>query len=101
MKMNITEFVDSYNNADKANRLLLDVRNPDEVAAGSIKGSVNVPLPEIENHLQKIPKDKDIYIFCRSGGRAEKAEMFLIHKGYKLTHFLTSVGYDEIKDKIK
>jgi NADPH-dependent 2,4-dienoyl-CoA reductase/sulfur reductase-like enzyme/peroxiredoxin family protein/rhodanese-related sulfurtransferase/TusA-related sulfurtransferase len=61
---------------------LLDVRNPPEVAAGTIPGSVNIPLPALRDRLSEVPKDKDILVFCQVGLRGYLACRILSQYGY-------------------
>jgi phage shock protein E len=98
MKLNCNEFASMYKKGDSGNKVLLDVRDPSECAEGVLKGSINIPVVELENRFAEIPKDKEIYIYCKAGGRAEKAEMFLIHKGIKVTRFANPGGYEQLKD---
>ena len=51
---------------------LLDVRNPDELEICSIGGEL-IPLGDLSDNLNKIPNDKMIIVYCRSGGRSGKA----------------------------
>jgi rhodanese-related sulfurtransferase len=37
---------------------LVDVRSPEEFAAGHIEGALNIPLDELEQHLEQLPKDQ-------------------------------------------
>lgn len=63
--------------------LLLDVREPDEYAAGHAVGSTLLPLGDVEaNKLNEPNKDKMIYLYCRSGRRAELAKTALEKQGY-------------------
>jgi len=53
---------------DRAKRglvLVLDVRPPEEYAAGHLPGAVNVPLKELESRLGSLPKRKEIVAYCR------------------------------------
>jgi rhodanese-related sulfurtransferase/predicted transcriptional regulator len=53
---------------DRAKRglvLVLDVRPPEEYAAGHLPGAVNVPLRELESRLGSLPKRKEIVAYCR------------------------------------
>ncbi len=59
--------------ADPASILLVDVRNPNEYAAGTIKGAINVPMGELEKKLSTMPKDKPIVFVCGTGARAGEA----------------------------
>ncbi|HEX9625877.1 MAG TPA: metalloregulator ArsR/SmtB family transcription factor [Acidiferrobacterales bacterium] len=44
---------------------VLDVRPPEEYAAGHVPGAINVPLAELENHLGELPPDREIVAYCR------------------------------------
>ena len=59
--------------ADPASILLVDVRNPNEFASGTIKGAVNVPMNELEKKLTTFPKDKPIVFICGTGARSGEA----------------------------
>ena len=66
---------------------VLDVRTPEEYAAGHVPGAVNVPYDQVASHLAEIPKDKDVVIYCRSGRRTGLAAEVLEANGYtKLVH---------------
>ena len=62
--------------------LLVDVRNPDEIAVCEIAGSVKIPLPELPQRFQELPKDKLIVLHCKMGGRSARALKFLRDQGY-------------------
>ena len=67
----------------KDGALLLDVRTPQEYAAGHIPGSKNIPLQELEDvELLADNKDANLYIYCRSGARSRQAAGLLRHMGY-------------------
>lgn len=52
---------------------LLDVRTQAEYTEKNLTGSTLIPLAELPNRLNEIPKDKEILIYCRSGNRATQA----------------------------
>jgi len=62
---------------------ILDVRNPAELEVESIKGAVNIPLPQLRARLSELPKDKEINVLCRSAQRAYYATKILLQNGYK------------------
>ena len=63
--------------------VLLDVRNPDEYAAGHIPGSVNLPLPRIGEAQERFPdKSAPLFVYCLSGGRSSSAVSALEAMGY-------------------
>lgn len=63
---------------------IVDVRTPEEVAKGVIKGSVSIPLDQLETDIEsKIPnKNQIIYLYCLSGSRSEVAADLLTNLGY-------------------
>jgi rhodanese-related sulfurtransferase len=67
---------------------LLDVRRPDEFAAGRIEGAVNVPVHEIAEDLHLLPEDPETFIvvYCRSGVRSMFATAALLMLGYKTVY---------------
>jgi rhodanese-related sulfurtransferase len=64
------------------NSVVIDVREVDEFNSGYIPGSVNIPLSQLEERLNEIPKDKDIYLYCRSGNRSKQAAKLLMEENY-------------------
>jgi NADPH-dependent 2,4-dienoyl-CoA reductase/sulfur reductase-like enzyme/rhodanese-related sulfurtransferase len=63
--------------------LLLDVRNPPELAVESVPGALNIPLPELRARLGELPRDREILIICRSAQRAYYATRILLQNGFK------------------
>ena len=70
----------------KNKEFLLDVREEYEYQDGHIKGAVNLPLREILEKRDTLPKDKDIYVYCRSGHRSADAVNFLKSLGFEKVH---------------
>jgi rhodanese-related sulfurtransferase len=62
--------------------ILIDVREPHEYNKGYIPGAVNIPLSQIKDRYNEIPKDKEIYLYCRSGKRSKQSAKHLIREGY-------------------
>ena len=65
------------------NGFLLDVRNPPELAVENVSGALNIPLPELRERLDELPRDQEILITCRSGQRAYYATRILLQNGFK------------------
>ena len=66
--------------------LIIDVRTPEEFAAGHIDGAINIPYDQIDANLpvlKNAKKDENILVYCRSGRRSETAKETLIKLGYK------------------
>ena len=70
----------------KNKEFLLDVREEYEYQNGHIKGAVNLPLREILSRKDTLPKDRDIYVYCRSGHRSADAVNFLKSLGFEKVH---------------
>ena len=67
------------------NIYLIDVREPSEFndALGHAPGAVLLPLGQLPERFQEIPKDKPVAIICRSGARSARATLFLRQNGYE------------------
>ncbi len=63
---------------------LLDVRTPAESAVQAIPGSYQIPLQELGQRMQELPKDKEIVAYCRVGNRSGHASAFLSRQGYNI-----------------
>jgi rhodanese-related sulfurtransferase len=70
-----------WDSAEKG--FLLDVREPVELAVEEEKGAVNIPLGQIRTRLGELPRDQEILVICRSGGRAYYATRILLQNGFK------------------
>ena len=68
----------------KNGALLVDVREKDEVDALSygVPDCMHIPLTEFEDRYTEIPRDRDVVVVCRSGGRSLRATAFLVNHGY-------------------
>ncbi len=62
--------------------VLVDVREADEVALSAIPGSVHIPLGQFGQRAGKLPKDRDLLLFCYSGGRSAFATEMLHENGF-------------------
>lgn len=61
---------------------ILDVREKNEYALSHIVNAVNIPLSELRNRINEIPKDKPIYLHCRSSQRSYNALLALKASGF-------------------
>lgn len=80
----------NVNDIDKiSDAFIIDVREDEEVfETGTIKGAVHLPMMTVPNNLNKIPKDREVYILCRSGRRS-----------YEVASYLNELGYNAINLK--
>ena len=70
--------------AQETDYIILDVRRPDEYAAGHIPNAINVPNESIgTSEIPELPdKDQLIMVYCRSGRRSKEASEKLVKLGY-------------------
>ena len=62
--------------------ILIDVREPEEWAAGHVDGSTHLPMMEIPGRIGEIPHDGDVVIVCRSGHRSANVVLYLMNQGW-------------------
>ena len=62
---------------DPQSIFLIDVRDPDEFAAGHFKTAVNMPVDELEKKIQTLPADKPIVFVCSTGARSGESYYML------------------------
>lgn len=80
--------------------LLIDVRSQNEFVKGNAKGSVNIPLDQIENNLHQLRGKTNIIVFCRSGNRSGQAKLLLNKNGIvNVTNGGTWGNIQDILDK--
>jgi NADPH-dependent 2,4-dienoyl-CoA reductase/sulfur reductase-like enzyme/rhodanese-related sulfurtransferase len=68
---------------NKQKTILVDVRHPYEFKRGTIEGAINIPVDNLRNRINEIPKDKNVIIFCKQGLRGYIAYKILKQKGFK------------------
>ena len=76
-------------NGAKLQATIIDVRTPEEFAAGHIPGAVNIPVDRIESGIASVKglgKDKQILLYCRSGRRSAVAKGILEKQGFRKIH---------------
>ena len=70
-------------------QVLLDVRNPGELAAlGKIGDAINIPVDELRHRLHELPKEKEIIIYCQVGLRGNVAYRQLVNNGFKARNLI-------------
>lgn len=62
--------------------LLLDVREPDEVATCAVAGSRAIPMRQIPENIAALPRDRQILVLCHHGGRSQRVTQFLRANGF-------------------
>lgn len=86
------------------NANIIDVRERGEYANGHINNSVNIPLSELRDRINEIPKDKPVYLHCRTGQRSYNATLALQNLGFNNVYnitgsFLALSFYEYFNDK--
>lgn len=79
---------------------VIDVRTPEEFAAGHIPGAKLVPLQVMESMLSELDKDQKYVVVCRSGNRSTEASGILSENGFKNIHNMNG-GLNEWKYELE
>jgi len=78
--------------------VLVDVRDADEFEEGHIPGAINLPLNKLRTRLNELPRDRELWLYCRVGQRGYYATRLLMQHGFNVKNlpggYLT---YDLIK----
>lgn len=83
----------------KQGAIILDVRSKGEYSSGSIKGSLNISLDQLNTNLSKLKdKNQPIITCCASGMRSASAKNILKSNGYTNVH--NGGGWSSLKSKI-
>lgn len=87
------------------NAFIVDVREKDEYNKGHLINAVNIPLSELRSRINEIPKDRPVYLHCRSGQRSYYAVMALQGMGYTNVYnisgsFLGICYYEYYQDQV-
>ncbi|WP_285012098.1 FAD-dependent oxidoreductase [Lactococcus formosensis] len=79
-------------------KVLLDVRQENEVARGGFKEAINVPLNDLRQNMDKLDKNKAYIVSCQSGLRSYTAERILKQEGFKVENLDGAYGlYSKVK----
>jgi rhodanese-related sulfurtransferase len=70
---------------------LIDVREPDEFAAGHVPGAVNLPISTIGDHLDELPEGP-FDVICQAGGRSARVVEALEARGHDATNVAGGTG---------
>lgn len=73
--------VDEASRLRDAGAFILDVREPDEWAAGHIEGATLIPLGQLAARANEVPADRQVVVVCRSGNRSAQGRDVLLGAG--------------------
>jgi len=62
--------------------LIIDVREPDELAICHVAGAQPIPMRQISSRLHELPRDRHLLILCHHGGRSRAVTQFLRAQGF-------------------
>lgn len=74
---------------------ILDVRHPSEWAAGHIPGALHIPLGELSQRLDELPRDRPLAVHCAAGFRAGAAAGILEARGFPSVHHVID-GFEDL-----
>jgi rhodanese-related sulfurtransferase len=72
----------SARRASGAAPIVIDVRTPEEYAAGHIPGALNIPFDQVAQRISEIDAPHGVALYCMVGPRARKGESALLSAGY-------------------
>ena len=95
-RLNVKEFKELMDKT--SNKTVLDVRTNDEVAQGVLAQATQIDYNggDFESQLEKLDKNKPVFIYCAVGGRSSKAAPILQQAGFKYIYNLTGGGYKDL-----
>lgn len=67
---------------ENKNKILIDVRSPNEYRSGHIPTAVNIPVQELGHCIGDVAKDKQVFVYCQSGMRSRQAGRILAKHGF-------------------
>lgn len=86
MNMNVKE-IEAHELADWIDQQdgvrVIDVRQPHEIAAGTIPGAETMPLATVPVRMHELDRDQTLVFICRSGARSYQACAYLAQQGYQ------------------
>lgn len=68
--------------AERGEGVIVDVREPEELAQASVPGAIHITLGQLGSRLNELPHDKQLLMFCRSGNRSSFATEYARNNGY-------------------
>jgi adenylyltransferase/sulfurtransferase len=88
LEISVTE-AKRLRDADPVRNLIIDVREPYELEIARIEGAQHIPMGQIPEHLDALPRDKHLLILCHAGGRSRRVTEFLRGHGLESVSNIT------------
>jgi len=80
--------------------LIVDVRTEEDHKGGAVPGAAHVPLEVIQKDPSKLPKDKELILYCNTGATSSTAHEVLKQKGFKSRYLNATITYQNGKPVI-
>ena len=74
--------------------VIIDVRTTKEYAQKHVSGALNIPVEEISKSVVRVPRDKELIIYCASGNRSAHATAILREKGWTVFDVATQGEFE-------
>ncbi|MBN2336491.1 MBL fold metallo-hydrolase [Candidatus Bathyarchaeota archaeon] len=81
--LNLITVAELKHRISKENMMVLDVRSLEEYGSGHIEGSKHIYAGTVEQHGDKVPRDRPVAVICKSGTRSGFASSMLLRMGYR------------------
>ncbi|MEZ4846616.1 MAG: rhodanese-like domain-containing protein [Bdellovibrionota bacterium] len=88
-RMSVKELETKIKNNERP--YMLDVRESFERDICKLEDDVHIPLKDLPNRLDELDKNREIVVYCRSGGRSQQACLFLKEQGFKVINLVGGV----------
>jgi len=84
--------------AVESGAVIIDVRSSKEYMQHHIENAINIPVEELSKSVARVPKNRELVVYCQSGSRSSMAAQILALKGWKVYDVATESEYNrEIK----
>jgi len=84
-----------WEDVNSTDALILDVREPSEFKKGHLENAIHIPLHDLRTRMGELPRDREIWVYCRSGQRSYYASRTLTQFGFNAKNitggFLTNL----------
>lgn len=97
----LTDIVHWHDIAHAGDAVLLDVRPAAQRDAGTIPGSLHIPLAQLRERVGELPGDRRLIVFSQSGHRSYTAERLLRQHGYAVKNLSGGYGLYEVFSEVK
>nr|WP_239456619.1 rhodanese-like domain-containing protein [Nocardioides solisilvae] len=84
--------LDSFAAAHAEGGFVLDVREDDEFRSGHVPGAHHVPMQEVPDRLDELPRDQRVHVICRSGSRSRQVVDYLRSQGVDAANVADGTG---------